>query len=53
VDTVDTRVTPDAAQQSNPGGPQHSQVGVITQGTFTSLPFRLPVDTVRYDEIAW
>lgn len=39
-----------SAPESNPGGPQRNQVGVVTQGTFTPLPFGLPVVS---NEIAW
>jgi hypothetical protein len=39
-----------SAPESNPGGPQRNQVGVVTQGTFMPLPFGLPVVS---NEIAW
>jgi hypothetical protein len=42
-----------SAPESNPGGPQRNQVGVISQGRFTPLPFGGPISAVVPNEIAW
>jgi hypothetical protein len=42
-----------SAPISDPGGPQRNQVGVVTQGRFTPIPFRLPIGVAASNEVAW